>query len=79
MFVLFTIVYVQVDFQLMVFSWTLSNHFVGSPRSVYAGYERTWYGIVLHLLLWAVYLTALVFLLRRLLSRSRAVGYEPGD
>jgi len=73
LFVLFTIIYVQVDFQLMVFSWTLSNGFVGPRTSVYAGYERTWYGIVLHLLLWGVYLTALAGLLRKLLPKSPAI------
>lgn len=72
LFVVLIILYVWADFRLMVLSWTLSNTFVGLPRSTYAGYERTWYGIVLHLLLWAVYLAALALLLRKLLSRSPA-------
>lgn len=79
LFVALVIVYVWADYRLLVLSWTLSNRFVGPRTSAYAGYERTSYGSVLHLLLWGVYLTALAFLLRKMLLRSRPAGYEPGD
>ena len=73
LFVVFIILYVWVDFELVAFSWTLSNRFVGPRTTAYAGYERTWYGIALHLLLWVVYLTAMAFLLRKWLPQLPAV------
>ena len=78
LFFLVSLIYVWVDFELIGFSWALSNHVVGLRTTAYAGYERTWYGIVLHLLLWGVYLAALVLLLRKLLQRTR-VAEEMAD
>jgi hypothetical protein len=78
LFVASTIIYVQVDFQLLVLSWRISNHFVGVRTGPYAGYDRTWYGIALHLALWVVYFLTLAGLLRKLLHRPQAVE-ETGD
>ena len=69
----FTIIYIQVDFELLVFSWSISNRIVGPRTGPYAGYDRTWYGIALHLALWAVYFITLAGLLWILLHKSHAV------
>lgn len=69
-----TVLYILADFELMVFSWAISNRLVGPRTSVYAGYERTWYGIALHLVLWTAFLATVSALLRRLLPSSRAVS-----
>ena len=74
LFIAFTITYVMVDFELLALSWAISNRIVGPRTGAYAGYERTWYGIALHLALWAVYLVALAGLLRKLLPKPQATG-----
>ena len=73
LFIALSIVYIMVNFELLAFSWTISNRIVGPRTGAYAGYERTWYGIALHLMLWAVFIATTWALLRRLLPRSRAV------
>ena len=72
LFILFTVVYVLVDFELLVFSWSISNRIVGPRTSPYAGYDRTWYGIALHLALWAVYSLTLTGLLWKLLPKTQS-------
>lgn len=59
-FVLFNFLYVLVDFAAIALSWTISNAIVGPQITPYKGYYRTWYGIVLHFVLWGVFLFALV-------------------
>ena len=78
LFVVFSIIYILVDFELLVLSWEISNRLVGPRTTVYTGYDRTWYGIVLHLMLWAVYLVALSAVLRRFLPGPR-VSAKNGD
>ena len=78
LFILFSIAYVLVDFQLLVVSWSISDRLIGPQTGVYKGYERTWYGIVLHLMLWAAFFATISVALWRLLPKSRAVN-GPGD
>lgn len=59
LFVAFNTLYLLVDFELMVASWSISDRLIGPQTSAYAGYSRTWYGIVMHLMLWAAYLLTL--------------------
>lgn len=55
------VLYLITDFVLVGFSWAVSDWMLGPQPSdmVYKGYVRTWYGIVLHLLLWLVLFAAL--------------------
>ena len=78
LFIVLTIVYILADFELLVFSWAISNRLVGPRTGIYAGYERTWYGIMLHLILWIVFFATLSGLLRRLLGKSQAIE-EPSS
>jgi hypothetical protein len=55
LFVAFNILYLLAEFNLLVASWSISNRLVGPQTGVYKGYYRTWYGIVLHLILWGAY------------------------
>jgi hypothetical protein len=73
LFIALTIVYILADFELLVLSWAISDRVAGPQTSVYKGYERTWYGIVLHLILWTVFFATLSGLLRRLLEKSQAI------
>ena len=54
------VLYVIADFWLVVLSWSISDWMLGPQpyNVVYKGYVRTWYGIVLHLLLWLVLFAA---------------------
>jgi len=54
-FVLFNVLYLAVDFWLVGVSWSISEWVVDPLTSVYKGYDRTWYGIALHLLLWGIH------------------------
>lgn len=78
LFVLFTIIYVMLDYELLVLSWAISNQIVGPRTGVYAGYERTWYGIALHIALWTTYLLVLAGLLRALLPKPQT-DKQTGD
>jgi hypothetical protein len=71
LFVAFNIFYLLVDFELMVASWSISDRLVGPQTNVYKGYGRTWYGIVLHLLLWGAYFVTLSGVIRKLLAKGR--------
>ena len=59
LFVLLGLLYLVVDFWLINISWSISNSLVGPQTSAYKGYHRTWYGIALHLILWAGFFFAL--------------------
>ena len=48
MFVAFSIISLILDFELLVASWAIGDQLVGRRTSPYAGYDRTWSGIVLH-------------------------------
>ena len=74
LFITFNVLYFLVDFQLVTVSWSISNRLLGPQTSAYKGYERTWYGIALHLILWATFFTTLSGVLWRLLPRSQAAG-----
>jgi hypothetical protein len=67
LFVAFNTLYLLVDFELMVASWSISDRLVGPRTSAYAGYSRTWYGIVMHLMLWAAYFFTLSTAIGKLL------------
>jgi hypothetical protein len=60
LFVLFNVVYLAVDFWLVGISWTISEWALGPVLSAYKGYDRTWYGIVLHLLSWGIFFFVMV-------------------
>ena len=81
LFVAFNTLYLLVDFELVVVSWSISNRLVGPQTGAYKGYGRTWYGIVLHLMLWGAYLLTLSaacsWLNPRLRSARRSSG--PSD
>jgi hypothetical protein len=59
LFTFLNIVYLVLGFWLMSMSWAISDWVVGPLTSAYKGYDRTWYGIVAHLLLWVVLFFAL--------------------
>jgi len=74
LFIVFTIAYILADFELLVFSWAIGDQFVGPRTGPYAGYERTWYGIALHLMLWAAFFAAILAVLGRLLPKLKAIS-----
>jgi hypothetical protein len=59
LFALFNALYLVLSTWLAGVSWSISDRVVGPLTSVYKGYHRTWYGIVLHLALWGVFFLAL--------------------
>lgn len=73
LFIVFNILYFGVSLVLVDLSWSLSNTLVGSKMSAYAGYDRTWYGIALHLALWGVFFLALQQTSFRLMERIRTL------
>jgi len=73
LFIAFNVLYLLVDFQLVVLSWSISDRLVGLQTSAYKGYSRTWYGIVMHLVLWAVFFITLSGVSRKLLSRNQTI------
>jgi hypothetical protein len=60
LFVALNVLYVLANFWLFSVSWRVSDLLVGPPTSAYKGYDRTWYGIVLHLVLWFVFYAGLL-------------------
>jgi hypothetical protein len=78
LFIIFSIIYILVDFQLLVVSWSIGDLLVGPQTGIYKGYERTCYGIALHLILWIAFFATISTILWRLLPRSRAVS-RAGD
>jgi len=79
LFVAFNMLYLQVDYGLMVASWAIGDRLLGPQTSVYKGYGRTWYGIVLHLMLWAAYFGALFAVTGKLLPKVRSVRGSNGS
>jgi len=59
-FFLANVLLLAADLLMTQLSWALSNRLVG-PRvgGIDAGYDRTWYGIVSHLMLYSVFFLAL--------------------
>jgi hypothetical protein len=51
----------------MVASWSISDRLLGPRTSAYAGYHRTWYGNLMHLMLWAAYFFMLSTAISKLL------------
>jgi hypothetical protein len=76
LFVAFGALYLPTDLCLVRVSWLISDWLVGPPASVYKGYHRTWYGVVLHLVLWLGYLAMLSSVPIKLRSepRAKAIG-----
>jgi hypothetical protein len=75
-----------VDFELMAASWAISDWLVGRHTSACSGYDRTWYGLLLHFMLWAGFFIALSTLLKKLRSHThnadqhqcqRSIGRPP--
>jgi hypothetical protein len=79
LFVAFNVLYLLVDFELMAASWAIGDRLLGPQTSVYKGYRRTWYGILLHLMLYAAYVVTLSAVIRRLLSKARLVRGSIGS
>ena len=73
LFIAFNTLYLLVDFELMVASWSISDRLMGPQTGAYKGYGRTWYGIVLHLLLWGAYLLTLSAAISWLMPKVRSV------
>lgn len=74
LFVAFNLLYLWLDFELLTVSWLISNRLVGPQTSVYKGYERTWYGILLHLMGWGALFLTLRIVVKRLLPEARVAG-----
>jgi hypothetical protein len=72
LFVAFGALYLPTDLCLVRVSWLISDWFVGPQTSAYKGYHRTWYGIVLHLMLWFGYFVVLSRVSIKLRSESGA-------
>lgn len=73
LFAALNVLYLWLEFELVTVSWSISNWLVDPQTSAYKGFERTWYGILLHLMGWgALYLTLWV-VVKRLLPESQAV------
>jgi len=73
LFIAFSILYVLVDFWLVSASWSISDWLVGPQTSAYKGYHRTWYGIVLHLMLWCGFFIGLSRMPVKLKVKSQAI------
>jgi hypothetical protein len=76
LFVAFGTLYLPTDLCLVRVSWLISDWLVGPLTSAYKGYHRTWYGVVLHLMLWLGYFVMLsrVSIKLRSESRAKAIG-----
>ena len=72
LFVACGVVYLLADYWLVNVSWSISNRLVEAPMRAYKGFERTWYGIVLHLMLWVAYFAGLSGLVKRF--RTKIAG-----
>jgi pilus assembly protein TadC len=59
LFALLGILFLGASLALVTLSWSISAWLVGPFTDAYKGYDRTWYGIVLHFLLWGVYFLAM--------------------
>lgn len=74
------VLYLMADFGLVVLSWSISDWMLGpQPYDVvYKGYVRTWYGIVLHLLLWLVLFVTLwqTTFLQRIVQRFSSAAHS---
>jgi hypothetical protein len=77
LFVALAALYLLTHLFLLRVSWSISERLVGPPLSAYKGYHRTWYGIVLHLVLWLAFLGVLSNIPTRLRSESKAT--EKGE
>lgn len=73
LFVALNVLYLCLEFELVTVSWLISNHLVGPQTSAYKGFERTWYGILLHLMGWGALFFTLWVVVKRLLPESQAV------
>ncbi len=74
LFIALNIVYLLVDLLSTGFSWSIGDWVAGPRTTVYAGYYRTWYGIVLHLILWAAFFIALFRASMKLTRNSQATA-----
>lgn len=76
------VLYMIAGFWLVVLSWSISDLVLGPQpyNVVYKGYVRTWYGIVLHLLLWLVLFAALWHgkLLQRIAQGFSSAAHSTG-
>jgi hypothetical protein len=79
LFVAFSVLYLLAEFNLVVASWSISDRLVGPQTGAYKGYHRTWYGIVLHLVLWGAFLVTLWGVTRKLLPKPLACKEPNGS
>jgi hypothetical protein len=54
-FALANFLFLAADLTVTNLSWTVSNWLVGPRVGIDAGFHRTWYGIVAHLILWTIF------------------------
>jgi hypothetical protein len=73
LFSAFSLFYLLIDIWLVRVSWSVSAWLVGPLTSAYKGYDRTWYGIVLHLLLWLGFFVMLSSVPLKLKSESQTI------
>jgi hypothetical protein len=67
-FMLLSLVYLVSSYLLVGLSWSVSNWIIGPQLTPYKGYERTWYGIVVHGALWLSFFYILLKLNRTRLN-----------
>ena len=64
------IVYLLASFGFVLLSVSIGDRIVGPKTGPYQGYDRTWYDIVLHLMLWGVFFVALSRVSSGLIARA---------
>ena len=74
LFIACGIAYALASIFLVSVSWSISDYVVGPTKSAYKGLNRAWYGIVLHLTLWAGYFFALSRVAAKFASKQLVVG-----
>jgi hypothetical protein len=76
LFIAYSILYLLIDFWLVIVSWSISDWLLGPQTSAYKGYHRTWYGIVLHLMLWFSFFVMLSRVPMKLKSEPQAIYHR---
>jgi hypothetical protein len=76
LFIAFGIPYLLTDLCVVSASWLISDWLIGPQIGVYKGYQRTWYGIDLHLVLWFGLFVMLSRVPMKLRSLSQAIDHR---
>lgn len=72
LFAFFNMLYAVISVCLCSVSWAISDAIVGPMTTPYKGYQRTWYGIVLHFALWAVFF----YVMKKQAARQSLINVE---